>query len=140
MRVGDVTVEKVRLRATRCVSREPKIPCYASSMSEETPSQLTQDLAHHLAGERAHTLPTILLIAKIERRQTFIEEGFSSIWDYLRRVHKQSDTMIHCRVSCARAVNRFPQVIEQPIPVWRLDLKQMVNMFLGGLCTLELDW
>src|SRR5262249_17322022 len=43
---------------------------------------------------------------------SFVEEGFATIWDYLRRVHKQSDTMIHYRVSCARAVNRFPQVVE----------------------------
>jgi hypothetical protein len=81
-------------------------------MTEKSPSELTQELAHVLAGERAHTLPSILLVADIERRQTFVEEGFSSIWDYLRRVHKQSDTMIHYRVSCARAVIRFPQVIE----------------------------
>src|SRR5215831_6142609 len=81
-------------------------------MSEKSPSELTQELAHVLAGERAHTLPSILLIADIERRQTFVEEGFSTIWDYLRRIHRQSDTMIHYRVSCARAVNRFPQVIE----------------------------
>ena len=81
-------------------------------MSEKTPSELTHELAHELTHERAHTLPSILLIADIELRQTFVEEGFSTIWDYLRRVHRQSDTMIHYRVSCARAVNRFPQVIE----------------------------
>ena len=81
-------------------------------MSEKSPSELDSELAHHFSGERAHTLPTILLIAEVERRQTFIEQGFSTIWEYLRRVHRQSDTMIHYRVSCARAVNRFPQVIE----------------------------
>ena len=82
------------------------------SMSDKSPSGLTHELAHVLAGERAHTLPSILLIADIERRQTFVEEGFSTIWDYLRRVHGQSDTMIHYRVSCARAVNRFPHVVD----------------------------
>src|SRR5215471_15518124 len=81
-------------------------------MSEKSHSELEQELAHELAGERTHTLQTILLIADMERGQTFVEEGFSTIWDYLRRVHRQSDTMIHYRVSCARAVNRFPQVIE----------------------------
>jgi len=81
-------------------------------MSEKSHSELDQELAHALAGERAHTLPTILLIADIERGETFVEAGFSTIWDYLRRVHRQSDTMIHYRVTCARAVNRFPQVIE----------------------------
>jgi hypothetical protein len=80
-------------------------------MSEKTASDLDLELTNHLAGERAHMLPTILLIAEIERRQTFIEQGFSTIWDYLRRVHRQSDTMIHYRVACARAVNRFPQVV-----------------------------
>src|SRR5215471_683507 len=81
-------------------------------MSEKSHSELEQELAHELSGERAHTLPTILLIADMERGQTFVEAGFSTIWDYLRRVHRQSDTMIHYRVTCARAVNRFPQVIE----------------------------
>src|SRR5215471_15559876 len=77
-------------------------------MNEKSPSELTLELAHVLAGERAHTLPSILLIADIERRQTFVEEGFSTIWDYLRRVHGQSDTMIHYRVSCAPSGESIP--------------------------------
>ena len=82
-------------------------------MSEKSPSDLERELLDHLAGERAHTLPTILLIAEMDRRQTFVERGFSTIWDYLRRVHKQSDTMIHYRLSCARAVNRSPRLVNR---------------------------
>ena len=80
-------------------------------MSEKTPLELDQELAHRLSSERAHTIETILLIAEVDRRKTFVELGFSSTWDYLRRIHHQSDTMIHYRLGCARAVNRFPQVI-----------------------------
>ena len=80
-------------------------------MSEKSALELDQELATRLTNERAHTIETILLIAEIDRRQTFVELGFSSTWDYLRRVRGQSDTMIHYRLGCARAVNRFPQVV-----------------------------
>src|SRR5262245_21595661 len=81
-------------------------------MSEKTPLELDQELAHQLANEHGPTIATIFTIAEIDRRKTYVEQGYSSTWDYLRRVHRQSDTMIHYRLSCARAVNRFPQVIE----------------------------
>jgi hypothetical protein len=81
-------------------------------MSEKTPQELDQELASRLSSERAHTIETILLIAEVDRRKTFVELGFSSTWDYLRRIHHQSDTMIHYRLGCARAVNRFPQVLQ----------------------------
>ena len=80
-------------------------------MSEKSARELDQELATRLTSERAHTVETILLVAEIDRRQTFVELGFSSTWDYLRRVHGQSDTMIHYRLTCARATRRFPQVI-----------------------------
>jgi hypothetical protein len=81
-------------------------------MSEKSALELEHELARELTTERGHTIQTIFLIAEIVRRETFVELGFGSIWDYLRRVHKQSDTMIHYRLRCAQAVNRFPQVIE----------------------------
>src|SRR5262245_1326760 len=80
-------------------------------MSEKSAVELDQELAHELAAERGPTIATIFTIAEIDRRQTYVERGFSFIWEYLRRIHKRSDTMIHYRLSCARAVNRFPQVI-----------------------------
>ena len=81
-------------------------------MSDKSALELDQVLAHHLTNERGHTLETIFLIAEMETRQTFVELGFSSMWEYLRRMHKQSDTMIHYRLRCARAITRFPQCIE----------------------------
>src|SRR5215813_6342561 len=81
-------------------------------MSDKSALELTQELAHQLAAERGPTIATIFLIAEIDRRKTYVESGYSSTWDYLRRVHQQSDTMIHYRLTCARAVNCFPQVIE----------------------------
>ena len=80
-------------------------------MSDKSALELDQELAHQLTAERGPTIATIFLIAEIDRRETFIESGFSSTWDYLRRVHRQSGTMIHYRLTCARAVNRFPQVV-----------------------------
>jgi len=82
-------------------------------MSKKTALELNQELAHELAGERGHTVNSIFLIAEIERDEIYVELGYGSIWDYLRRMHKQSDTMIHYRLRCARAVLRFPQVIER---------------------------
>src|SRR5262245_30233421 len=84
----------------------------AIGMSERTPLDLRQELAQQLVAEHGPTIATIFLVAEIDRRKTYVEEGFSSTWDYLRRVFNQSDTMIHYRLTCARAVNRFPQVIE----------------------------
>ena len=81
-------------------------------MSEKTALELEQELAHELTTEHGHTIKTIFLIAEMICRESFVELGYGSIWDYLRRVHKQSDTMIHYRLRCAQAVNRFPQVIE----------------------------
>ena len=81
-------------------------------MNEKSALELDQDLARHLTNERGHTLETIFLIAEMETRQTFVELGFSSMWEYLRRMHKQSDTMIHYRLRCARAITRFPQCID----------------------------
>ena len=88
---------------------------------------LDQELATRLTNERAHTIETILLIAEIDRRHTFVELGFSSTWDYLRRVHGQSDTMIHYRLGCARAVNRFPQVV-QPLRDGRLCMTTLAEL------------
>jgi len=82
------------------------------SMSEKTALELNQELAHELTGERGHTIKSIFLIAEIEQKQLFVELGYGSMWDFLSRMHKQSNTMIHYRLRCARAVTRFPQVIE----------------------------
>src|SRR5262245_7643349 len=81
-------------------------------MSKKTALELNQELAHELTGERGHTIKSIFLIAEIERDEVFVELGYGSMWDFLWRVHKQSDTMIHYRLRCARAVLRLPQVIE----------------------------
>jgi hypothetical protein len=96
-------------------------------MSEKSALELDQELATKLTSERAHTIETILLIAEIEQRQTFVELGFSSTWDYLRRIHHQSDTMIHYRLGCARAVNRFPQVLE-PLRDGRLCMTTLAEL------------
>ena len=81
-------------------------------MSEKSALELDRVLASQLVDERGHTLETIFVIAEMETRQTFVELGFSSMWEYLRRMHRQSDTMIHYRLRCARAITRFPQCIE----------------------------
>src|SRR5215471_20027382 len=99
-------------------------------MSERTPLELRQELARQLATEHGPTIATIFLIAEMDRRQTYVEEGFSSTWDYLRRVFNQSDTMIHYRLTCARAVNRFPQVIE-PLRVGRLCMTTLATLMEG---------
>ena len=96
-------------------------------MSEKSALELDQELANRLTNERAHTIETILLIAEIDRHQSFVELGFSSTWDYLRRVHHQSDTMIHYRLGCARAVNRFPQVAE-PLRDGRLCMTTLAEL------------
>src|ERR1051326_5153116 len=96
-------------------------------MSEKTARELDQELSTRLTGERAHTIETILLIAEIDRRQTFVELGFSSTWDYLRRVHRQSDTMIHYRLTCARATYRFPQVVG-PLRDGRLCMTSLAKL------------
>src|SRR5215468_11478838 len=99
-------------------------------MSERTPLELRQELARQLATEHGPTIATIFLIAEIDRRKTYVEEGFSSTWDYLRRVFNQSDTMIHYRLTCARAVNRFPQVSE-PLSDGRLCMTTLATLMEG---------
>ena len=96
-------------------------------MSEKSAHQLDHELAQQLIAERGPTLASIFLVAEIDRRKTFVEQGFGSTWDYLRRVHQQSDTMIHYRLSCARAVNRFPQVIE-PLRDGRLCMTTLAKL------------
>src|SRR5262245_18990490 len=96
-------------------------------MSEKSAVDLDQELAHELTAERGRTVKTIFLVAEIVRRETFIELGYSSIWDYLRRVHKQSDTMSHYRTKCAAAVNRFPQVVE-PLRTGRLCMTTLAKL------------
>jgi hypothetical protein len=97
------------------------------SISEKSAFQLDQELAGQLVAERGPTVATIFLIAEIDRRQTYVEQGFSSTWDYVRRVHNQSDTMIHYRLTCARAVNRFRQVIE-PLRDGRLCMTTLAKL------------
>ena len=96
-------------------------------MSEKSASELDQELAVELTGERGHSLKSIFLVAEIVQRETFVELGYSSIWDYLRRVHKQSDTMIHYRTKCAAAVRRFPQVVE-PLRTGRLCMTTLAKL------------
>ena len=96
-------------------------------MSTKSARELDQELAIHLSSERAQTIETIFLIAEIDRRETFVELGYSSMWEYLRRMHKQSDTMIHYRLRCARAVLRFPQSIE-PLRDGRLCMTTLAEL------------
>src|SRR5215831_12708450 len=96
-------------------------------MSEKSALELEQELAHELTIERGYTIKTIFLVAEMIRRETFVELGYSSIWDYLRRVHKQSDTMIHYRTKCAEAVSRFPQVVE-PLRTGRLCMTTLAKL------------
>jgi hypothetical protein len=96
-------------------------------MSEKSALELDQELAQELTLERGHTIRTIFLVAEIVRRETFVELGYSSIWDYLRRVHTQTDTMIHYRTKCAEAVSRFPQVVE-PLRTGRLCMTTLAKL------------
>jgi hypothetical protein len=96
-------------------------------MSEKSALELDQELARELTIERGYTIKTIFLVAEMIRRETFVELGYSSIWDYLRRVHQQSDTMIHYRTRCAEAVSRFPQVVE-PLRTGRLCMTTLAKL------------
>ena len=77
------------------------------NMSEKSALELNQELGCELTTERGHTIKTIFLVAEMERRELFVELGYGSMWDFLRRVHRQSDTMIHYRLRCARDVRVY---------------------------------
>src|SRR5262252_3072161 len=91
-------------RGARFLARLAAFPAHrklrgtAMSMSEKTALELNQELAHELTGERGHTITAIFLIAEIEQKQLFVELGYGSMWDFLSRMHKQSNTMIHYRL------------------------------------------
>jgi hypothetical protein len=124
---GEWALANAQPDAICCAPREPKNAWYPSRMSEKSARELDQQLAHELTIERGHTITTIFLVAEIVRRETFVELGYSSIWDYLRRVHKQSDTMIHYRTRCAEAIRRFPQVVE-PLRSGRLCMTTLAKL------------
>jgi len=81
-------------------------------MTQTSAHELTARLHELLGRERRVLVEFLLGLAEFDRQRLYLELGFRSLWDYVRRALGQSETMTHYRIAAARVVDRFPQVVE----------------------------
>src|SRR5437660_8321345 len=65
-----------------------------------------------LSLERQTLVAFLLLLGKIDAEKSYLELGYASAWDFVRRGLGQSEKMTFYRLTTARVLARFPQAVE----------------------------
>ena len=81
-------------------------------MSTRSMDEVVMTLKQLLALERESLVEFLVLLGKVDEERRYLELGYASTWEFLRRALGQSETMAHYRLTCARALGRFPQATE----------------------------
>jgi len=96
-------------------------------MTKSSALEWTARLQQLLGRERQILVELVLALAGFDRQRGYLELGYSSLWEYVRRAFGQSETMTHYRVSAARFVQRFPQAVE-PLRAGRLCMTTLATL------------
>jgi hypothetical protein len=94
-----------------------KLQCYKWMMNNQSPARLTDeelivDLKAAASRERAATAELIALLAEMDARHLYLEEGYSSLFVYCTKCLRLSEHAAYGRIEAARAVRKFPIVLE----------------------------
>jgi hypothetical protein len=84
----------------------------APSFADTTDRQLLLDLKRLAHAERQATAELIACLAEVDARRLYLGEGCSSLFTYCTQVLRLSEHAAYGRIEAARAVRRFPLVLE----------------------------
>jgi hypothetical protein len=84
----------------------------APSFADTTDRQLLLDLKRLAHAERQATAELIACLAEVDARRLYLGEGCSSLFTYCTQVLHLSEHAAYGRIEAARAVRRFPLVLE----------------------------
>ena len=73
---------------------------------------LLAELAKLAANERRATVRLIAALAEVDTRRLYLGQGCSSLFVYCTRVLRLSEHAAYCRIEAARAVRRFPVLLD----------------------------
>ncbi|MGC3999667.1 MAG: HNH endonuclease [Anaeromyxobacter sp.] len=80
---------------------------------------------HALASdERGIKVGLLLVLAEVERRKLYLEQGYPSLWAYCREVLHLSEDGAYRRITAMRLLSRFPS-LEAPLREGRLSLSTL---------------
>jgi hypothetical protein len=78
-------------------------------MSTTTALDVTERLKQFLAKERETLVDFLLLLAEVDRERWYLDLGYASAWEFVRRALGQTEAMTHYRLLAARALARYPR-------------------------------
>jgi hypothetical protein len=87
-----------------------KVPDPLSKLSDK---EVISEVKRLARVEAKSTADLVVMLAVFDRRKLYLGEGCSSIHAYCTRVLKLSEHAAYNRIEAARAVNRFPVVLER---------------------------
>lgn len=82
-------------------------------MNNLTNAELESKFAEIAKTERRITAELIELIREVDRRRFFVEQGYSSLFDWMVRKHLYSQSAAHRRILAARLLKKVPEVKEK---------------------------
>src|SRR5687768_3656308 len=80
-----------------------------SSLSDD---QLLSSLKTLVCAERHATAQLIAALAEMDRRKLFLGQGYPSLFTYCTQVLCLSEHAAYNRIEAARAVRRYPAILE----------------------------
>jgi hypothetical protein len=99
-----------------------------SSFRQLSNADLVAVVSRYAQGERTATAQLIASLAEFDRRRLYLDEGFTSLFDYCRDVLHLSEHSSYARIEAARAARRFPCVV---------DMLREGSLSLTNLCLLR---
>jgi hypothetical protein len=80
------------------------------SLSDE---QLLRDVETAAKHERAATAQLIALLAEVDARRLYLQQGYSSLFMYCTRCLRLSEHAAYGRIEATRAAKKFPLVLDR---------------------------
>jgi hypothetical protein len=95
-----------------------KLRCYngimnMNSVHSLSDEQLIRNLEGAAADERGATVQLIALLAEMDVRRLFLEQGYSSLFVYCTKCLHLSEHAAYSRIEAARAARKFPIVLDR---------------------------
>ena len=84
-----------------------------TSIAELTDRELLDAATRAVDRERRTTAELIALLAELDRRKLYLGEGYPSLFAYCTQTLHLSEPAAYIRITAARAVRRFPQLLAQ---------------------------
>lgn len=86
---------------------------YMNSVQSLSDEELIRNLEGAAVHERGATVQVIALLAEMDVRRLFLEQGYSSLFVYCTKCLHLSEHAAYGRIEAARAARKFPIVLER---------------------------